>query len=91
MTNEGSWPKALRRFFYDLLSASKAPPRDGVVAPDKVLPAWIDHVAGLPESLDLARRARESAEARAQTAEDKASRKHSPRVLGVISVARVSG
>jgi hypothetical protein len=47
---------------------------DGIVPPDFERPQWIDHVAALPGSLDVARRAREQAEAGAKTAEDKASR-----------------
>jgi hypothetical protein len=59
---------------YDLMPASKAPANDGIIAPDFEQPEWIAHVAGLPGALDVAQRARESAEDDAKTAEEKASR-----------------
>jgi len=75
MTNsDGAWPKALLRFLYDFMPAKKAPDQDGIVAPPEQVPAWIDHVAALPGSVEIVRRAREDAEGRAKTAEEKASR-----------------
>jgi hypothetical protein len=68
------WPKTLQRFLYDFMPASKAPKDDGIVPPNPEIPDWVAHVSGIPESLDVARRARESAEESAKTAEDKASR-----------------
>jgi hypothetical protein len=74
MTNDGTWPKALRRFLYDFMPASKAPEQDGIIAPSEQVPTWLDHVAGLPDALEVVRRAREDAEDRAKTAEEKAAR-----------------
>jgi hypothetical protein len=74
MADNGTWPKALLRFLYDFRSAKKAPPQDGIVAPPEQVPAWIDHVAALPNSLEIVRLARVDAEGRAKTAEDKAAR-----------------
>jgi hypothetical protein len=74
MADEGRWPRALRRFCCDFLPAGVAPINDGVVAPNIPEPDWIASAAEVTESLDLVRRARESAEERARTAEDKASR-----------------
>lgn len=74
MADDGKWPPTLRRFLYDLMPASKAPAQDGIVAPAEDVPTWLDHVAGLQGSREIVQRARESAEARASTAEDKAAR-----------------
>jgi hypothetical protein len=74
MPGNGKWPKALLRFLYDFMPASKAPAQDGIVEPYVAIPTWIDHVAALPGSLEVVRRAREDAEGRAKTAEEKAAR-----------------
>lgn len=74
MTDNGKWPNALMRFLYDFLPARMAPDSDGIVAPEFEQPGWIDHVAGFSDSLDIIRRARESAEGNAKTAEDKGAR-----------------
>lgn len=74
MADDGKWPKALMLFLYDLKPAKWAPDNDGIVAPNFQRPGWIDQVASLPGALDVAQRARESAEGDAKTAEDKASR-----------------
>src|ERR1700722_805093 len=74
MADNGKWPKALLRAFYDFMPPSQAPPRGGIIGPSVQMPTWIDHVATLPDSIEIARRAREDAEERAKTAEDKASR-----------------
>jgi hypothetical protein len=74
MADDGKWPKALMLFLYDLKPAKWAPNNDGIVAPSFQQPGWIDQVARLPGALDVAQRARESAEGDAKTAEDKASR-----------------
>lgn len=70
----GKWPKTLRRFLWDIGPACSAPPNDGIVAPEEKIPPWIDQVALLPDSLEVVRRARQDAEDRAKTAEDKAAR-----------------
>ena len=70
----GQWPRAIRRFVYDFYSHQRAPSDDGIVRPEVQLPDWIDHVATLPGSLEIAQHAREQAEAGATKAEDKASR-----------------
>ena len=70
----GNWPNTKRRVLYDFMTANRAPAMDGIVPPDFEPPPWIDHVATLPGSLDVVRRAREQAEGGAKTAEDKASR-----------------
>jgi glucan phosphoethanolaminetransferase (alkaline phosphatase superfamily) len=74
MSAEGTWPRTLMRFLYDFLPAAMAPDSDGIDAPDIQSPEWVDAVASLPGSGDIARRARESSEGDAKTAEDKASR-----------------
>jgi len=74
LESQGEWPKALRRFGSDLMTAATAPPNDGVVAPVFMTPSWIADVATHPEALDTARRAREAAEMRARIAEEKANR-----------------
>jgi hypothetical protein len=61
-------------FLYDLMPAAKAPDSDGVVTPDLEQPSWIEHVASFPGSIEIAQRARQSAEGDAKTAEDKAAR-----------------
>jgi hypothetical protein len=71
---DGNWPNTKRRVLYDFMTANRAPAMDGIVPPDFEPPPWIDHVATLPGSLDVVRRAREQAEGGAKTAEDKASR-----------------
>jgi hypothetical protein len=71
---DGAWPRALRRALYDFLPENDAPPRDGIVGPTEEVPAWIGRVAALPGSVEVVRRAREDAEGRAKTAEDKAAR-----------------
>ena len=70
----GEWPRAIRRFMYDFYTHKRAPNDDGIVRPEIELPDWIDHVAALPGSLEVAQRAREQAEGGASKAEDKASR-----------------
>ena len=74
MADDGKWPKALMLFLYDLKPAKCAPDNDGIVAPNFQQPGWIDQVASLTGALDVAQRARQSAEGDAKTAEDKASR-----------------
>jgi hypothetical protein len=74
MADNGTWPRALKRFLYDLMPAKTAPAQDGIKAPQEEVPAWIDHVATLPDGLKVVRRAREDAEDRAKTAEEKAAR-----------------
>jgi hypothetical protein len=71
---EGLWPRALKRFAYDLLPASKAPQNDGAVAPNPTRPTWISQVSALPGALESARLARENAEAGVEAAENKAAR-----------------
>lgn len=72
--SDGCWPKALRRFGYDFMTKAKAPENDGVIAPVFAMPSWVEDVAARPEALDTARRAREAAETRAKTAEEKGNR-----------------
>jgi len=71
---DGAWPRAIKRAWYDLLPSKCAPSNDGIVAPTIELPDWIDKVPPLSEVLDIAVRARESDEAAAHLAEEKASR-----------------
>jgi hypothetical protein len=73
-TDEGQWPKAIRRFLCDFMTHERAPESDGIVAPEFEPPDWIDHVATLPGAIEVARSARKDAEDGAKTAEDKASR-----------------
>lgn len=70
----GEWPSVGRRFRSDFKTKAKAPGNDDIVAPVFVAPPWIDEVAGYPEALETARRAREAAEARVASTEEKASR-----------------
>jgi glutathione synthase/RimK-type ligase-like ATP-grasp enzyme len=70
----GVWPRALKRFLWDFRSRGKAPPNDGIVAPEFRAPSWLDEVAQLPDALETARRAREASEAAAKAAEEKADR-----------------
>lgn len=70
----GQWPCTLKRFLYDFLPFKWAPDSDGIAAPEFARPEWVDEVAALPGAIEVARRARESAEGNARTAEDKASR-----------------
>lgn len=74
LESDGRWPKALRRFGYDFMTKARAPANDGVIAPVFATPSWVEDVAGRPEAVDTARRAREAAETRAKTAEEKANR-----------------
>jgi hypothetical protein len=74
LESHGRWPKALRRFAYDFMTKARAPENDGAIAPVFATPAWIEDVAGRPDALETARRAREAAELRAKTAEEKANR-----------------
>jgi hypothetical protein len=70
----GTWPRAIKRFLWDFLPNEKAPPNDGVVAPEFAKPDWVDEVSATSEALDTARRAHDDAKAGAKTAEDKANR-----------------
>jgi hypothetical protein len=74
LESNGRWPRALRRFGYDFMTKVKAPANDGVVARMFGVPSWLEDVATHPAALDTARRAREAAETRARTAEEKANR-----------------
>lgn len=70
----GRWPPAIHRVASDFRSKAKAPPNDGVIAPTYAEWTWIDEVASRPGSLDVARRAHDTAADAAKTAEEKANR-----------------
>lgn len=71
---EGAWPRAIKRFLCDFLPKEKAPPDDGVVAPEFAAPLWAPEVAARAEGLEVARRAHDEAKSGAKVAEEKASR-----------------
>lgn len=71
---QGLWPRAIKRFFWDFLPASKAPENDGVRSPELVRPSWASAAASRPGGLDVARRAHDEAKSGAKAAEDKANR-----------------
>jgi hypothetical protein len=71
---DGQWPMAFRRLWYDFMTRRRAPDSDGVVSPVIELPDWTAQVHPTSEAIAVARRARESEEAGAATAEAKATR-----------------
>lgn len=71
---EGTWPRALSGFLWDLLPAKKAPARDGVVSPIFLDPPWLDVVASWDGALAITQRANDRAVEAVNTAEEKASR-----------------
>jgi hypothetical protein len=69
------WPNPVVQFWWDLLPDKWAPKNSGVIAPAYVEPAWLSQpVAEEEVVVDVTRQAREEAERRAATAEDKANR-----------------
>jgi hypothetical protein len=73
-SGDGHWPRSIRRFWWDLKPASRAPANDGVVAPTFATPSWVGEAAARPGALDVARRSHDEAKAGAKVAEEKAAR-----------------
>ena len=74
MPDQGTWPRPLKRFFWDFLPNRAAPANDGVVAPTFESQTSLQAAPVTATVLDVARRAHSDARAGATTAEDKASR-----------------
>ena len=70
----GVWPKAVKRFALDFLSADRAPPDDGAIAPRFATPLWVGEAAASEHAIDVARRSHDDAREGAMRAEEKAGR-----------------
>lgn len=72
--DQGSWPRAIKRFLWDFFPASRAPDNDGLAAPQLAPPSWTLGVRPSGIALEAARRAHDQAKAGAAAAEAKAAR-----------------
>lgn len=84
--DQGTWPRAIKRFLWDFLPASTAPDNDGVAAPKLARPTWTAGVRTSATALEAARRAHDQAKASAAAAEAKAARL-AQNALALVAVA----